>query len=48
MARGCETTNIVLALAIAAWEAERARALASSLDYGASGDGGMASLLAWV
>jgi hypothetical protein len=48
MARGCQTTNLVLALAIAAWETERARALASSLDHGASGDGGMASLLAWV
>jgi len=40
--------DLVLALAIAAWETERARALASSLDHGASEDGGMASLLAWV
>ena len=38
--------DLVLALAIPAWEAERARALASSLDHGPSGDGGMASLLA--
>jgi hypothetical protein len=41
-------TTSFWALAITAWKAGRARALASSLDYGASGDGGMASLLAWV
>ena len=46
MARGCETTNLVLALAIGAWDAERRPGLASSFGYGVSETAGRERLLA--
>jgi hypothetical protein len=46
MARGCETTNLVQALAIAAWDAERRPGLASSFGYGVSETAGRERLLA--